>query len=653
MKSKQTFTLLLSFIMLLTLLPQIVFTAAANTASYSTWTEAGNAAAENIDYMVDSNGNYMVYTALGLAKISNLVEDNGDVFIGKTVSLANDIDLMDAGVSDYTKETVTISNSWKPIGSSTNSFQGIFEGGNHRIQNLFVAVNDAAAGLFGLNSGTIQNLELASGEITLYINAGSTSEYSAGMTGINVNIIRNCTNRADVKAITRTTTDANTVYIGGIAGLNNTSLNTDGAREINCVNYGSVTSICSDSNLTNIYGGGIAGYHYGGMIANKSTMIDDCRNFGTINLNGPLTARAGGIAGYAYTQASSGACSINSCFNSGTVTANATYCMTGGITGYSYTRSSIHNSYNTGNVSGNKNTGGIAGLSTINIENCYNIGIISGEGNLGGIVGKRSKGTISNCFYLDNISNAGSGVSSGCTVKTAAEFKDGSVAWLLNTANKNIGDDGYIHSGIWSQAEQSPVFADSTNKPVYKIQFIAGQNGTINPAGVSYLKGGDSFAGTITAENGFHICSILFNDLDMPVRSEISYPVTEDSEIKVSFVSDAWIEPNLSASPENAFIPSERNGESISFGSIQYSGYTIVKYGIVYSETDSADPQIGKEGCLELESKTFLNTKNQFGIEVIGELLKGKTYYTRPYVVYKGTDEVLRTTYGKVYTVTP
>ena len=75
--------------------------AALAEGQYGTWTEAGDAAQENVDYIVDANGNYTVMTALGLAKIANIVNGSGgtaDDLEGKSVTLANEIDLSAAGV---------------------------------------------------------------------------------------------------------------------------------------------------------------------------------------------------------------------------------------------------------------------------------------------------------------------------------------------------------------------------------------------------------------------------------------------------------------------------------------------------------------------------------------------------------------------------
>lgn len=71
----------------------------------------------------------------------------GDNFAGSTVTLATDIDLANV--------------TWVPIGTSSKTFAGIFDGGNYTISNVTVYTpNVDQVGLFGATNGTIKNLNL-------------------------------------------------------------------------------------------------------------------------------------------------------------------------------------------------------------------------------------------------------------------------------------------------------------------------------------------------------------------------------------------------------------------------------------------------------------------------------------------------------------
>lgn len=89
----------------------------------------------------------------------------GNTFSGINVALGSDIDL--SGVA------------WTPIGTSTNAFQGTFDGNGHTINNLGISGldNSIIAGLFGKLNGTVKDL---------VINNAKISHVSDGNGGIGV-----------------------------------------------------------------------------------------------------------------------------------------------------------------------------------------------------------------------------------------------------------------------------------------------------------------------------------------------------------------------------------------------------------------------------------------------------------------------------------
>lgn len=92
---------------------------------------------------------YTVTTAAELAWIAEQVNDGTNNFSGKSIVLNRDIDL-----ANY---------PWTPIGTSSNSFQGTFDGNGKTIYNLRVNQQKDrtnSAGLFGVLNGTVENLNV-------------------------------------------------------------------------------------------------------------------------------------------------------------------------------------------------------------------------------------------------------------------------------------------------------------------------------------------------------------------------------------------------------------------------------------------------------------------------------------------------------------
>ena len=86
--------------------------------------------------------------------------NNGNTFSGINVALGSDIDLNN--------------QSWTPIGTKENPFQGTFDGNEYSISNLKISglENSIIAGLFGRLNGTVKNLVIDKAEIS-HISDGS------------------------------------------------------------------------------------------------------------------------------------------------------------------------------------------------------------------------------------------------------------------------------------------------------------------------------------------------------------------------------------------------------------------------------------------------------------------------------------------------
>ena len=321
--------------------------------------------------------------------------------------------------------------SWTPIGTSTSSFTGTFDGGNHTISGLyFYNTNTNYIGLFGYlgKNGKITNVGVQDSYLMGYKWNGGICGYNSGGT------IENCYYTGTVSGSLK--------HIGGICGYS------ENGMIQNCYN----TGIVGNNNYNNV--GGICGESAG-------DKIRFCYNTGVVSGRGMVS----GICGLSSS-------TIQKCYNTGEVSGNN---RVSGICGYNDSSGTIQNCYNTGNISGNGNTGGICGYNIGIVQFCYNASELIGSKNIGGICGDNStvRG-VSNCYYDSSLYNGeamgiGENGSTAPNVegKTTDQFKSGEVTYLLQ------GDPKKQTDIVWGQAltgddtRKYPVFG---GKPVYQVE---------------------------------------------------------------------------------------------------------------------------------------------------------------------------------------
>lgn len=217
---------------------------------------------------------YYINTAQDLWDFAKEVNE-GNTFKGRTVYLTKDI------VLECNQNNQWIPIGWCSVDSGNNVsnatdkavFKGVFEGNNHIISGIYIYTDKNYAGLFGLNSGTINNLILKDSTIE------STKAYIGGIVAYNEGTIENCHNYANIIPNT------NSGACGGIAGYST------GANILNCSNHQEIKG-------SNGFIAGITGYSW-------STNIENCYNEGNIK----NSYAAAGICGYSQTSW------INKCYN--------------------------------------------------------------------------------------------------------------------------------------------------------------------------------------------------------------------------------------------------------------------------------------------------------------------------------------------------
>ena len=131
---------------------------------------------------------------------------------------------------------------------------------------------------------------------------------------------------------------------------------------------------------------------------------------------------------------------IDRCANNAKITGASTY--VGGITGYvGVATAKVTNSYNTGDIIGTTNCGGVAGSNnaTAVIENIFNLGNVQGTTVGACIGGTTKKDNVKNAFAMQEY-----GIVSGQITVTDDQMKSGYVAHLLGEAfGQNLGIDAY------------------------------------------------------------------------------------------------------------------------------------------------------------------------------------------------------------------
>lgn len=290
----------------------------------------------------DSSDPYIIKTAEQLAFLAKQV-NGGETYHGKYFQLEADLDLS--------------GSEWSPIGigeretdgsTVTKPFAGTFDGKNHKISGLTLTAGLDDQGLFGCSSGTIGNLGIVRGNISV-----GSAERIGAICGYSTGTIENCWNSADITGSTE-----GGKYVGGICGYSTGTI-------YGCLNMGDITA--------NSFIGGICGN------TNRDTQISNCFNSGSVTGKEQI----GGIAGINLNY-------ITFCINTGELTGEKkVYAVSHSDNVNGNENARIANSYYNSDVfspAGDDNevtgisTGALCG-SIFNDENIWESGSITPDGS--------------------------------------------------------------------------------------------------------------------------------------------------------------------------------------------------------------------------------------------------------------------------------
>ena len=460
---------------------------------------------------VKQGGVTIAYLGTGIkgdASGENATFDDTASFEGETY--ANADDAMQGPI-----ELLSGIRVWSPIGSTP--YAGSFDGNGKTVGGMYVNSLSNTQGLFAHNKGTVKHVGVVNscvfgasytggivghndGDVMNSYYAGivignSSSNYVGGVAGHNDGIVADSYNTGVISG---------SFNVGGVVGNN-------GGDVVNCHNAGAVSVCNGDHSVGGVVGyndgdvkssynvgpvsagdssnsvGGVVGYNYGD--------VEDSYNTGSVRV-GNVSSTVGGVVGYNYGDivnsynvgAISGGSdsssvggmvgynaygSVKNSYNEGTVSVGEGSSNLGGVLGHN-SDSNVRNVYNKGAVSVGENSssvGGVVGYNFSDMRNVYNVGAVSiGENSsfVGSVIGKHvdyNYNTVVNMYYLAGTAACGIGNTpedtSTAIAKTEAEFKNGTVAWLLNDF---VGYDVFGQTLSGEQTDASPVILTDSNR---------------------------------------------------------------------------------------------------------------------------------------------------------------------------------------------
>lgn len=476
------------------------------------------AEAEEITHFSGGTGSeadpYLISTEADLFEFAQLAND-GDTFAGKYFSQTADI---------------ALTGSWPPI----DEFAGSYDGQGYAIENLSINLPSSSyVGLFReTGSGTaLENIRLVGADISggSYLGAlvgddsgaaitscsvsGSVEgdDYTGGLVGHSDGAtITDCSVSGSVKGDGSTGglvgySDSAAIngcsFSGSVEGCNRTG-GLVGENE-----YGGISNCSAACELygSNNYAGGLVGDNYNASISNSFAC-------------GDVTCEycAGGLIGYNDYFAP-----VTNCYAAGSVEGSAESSdYIGGLVGYNDRSCSISGCFTSGSVSGYDDVGGLAGYNSdsSSLIKCYTACTVSGGTACVGYIAGSSYGTVSGCYYLDEVSGDETGPGLTAAAMALQESFDG---WDFDTTWQISVDGSYDY----------PTLALGG-----AIRSTAGAGGSVSPFGIACLASGGSQTYTIAPEAGYVVGDVLVNGASVGDVSSYTFTGVHTSHtIEASF----------------------------------------------------------------------------------------------------------------------
>ena len=325
---------------------------------------SGTTGVSKLDYFIDDDGTYLVYTEAGLRAWAAHVSSGGN---------ATNCKLMADIVLPYTDD---ITANWEPVGTEANPYTGTFDGNGHSIiEMVIVKPGGENVGFIGyLDGGVVKNLSFSQRESISFLTIVEGAKNVGTVVGTNRNgMVINCRSSALIRAYSSSNSyNVEGAILGGIVGYN--LANGGNAHVIACEFTGRVSR-------------GLGGSYLGGIVGMSSATgrsrayIVACGYKGSrswVSLSDDASvsttnkAYMGGIVGYEYINGAAAYSWAIGCYSVGEITKKHDWQVAGSIAGWTY------NSYMS------------AWPGTVGIRGCYG-------NNADALVGDQNNGEITDC----------------------------------------------------------------------------------------------------------------------------------------------------------------------------------------------------------------------------------------------------------------
>jgi filamentous hemagglutinin family protein len=430
-------------------------------------------------------------TPYRLADIYGLQGIGSGGMLTKSYVLANDIDA--SGTAHWNSGA-----GFKPIGDSSHTFTGSFNGQSHTIDGLTIdRSSETLVGLFGINYGSISNLTLT--------NADVTGNFCVGAL-VGCNMEGGTISNVSVQGSVVATDEAVGLVAGG---------NSDGGTISNATASGSVSGVSNVGGLVGVNWGVLSnasasatvtgsGWYVGGLAGENGGSISNSHATGNVSGSNDYV---GGLVGTNNLGTASAAGRITDVYATGTVSGVN---FVGGLIGSSDAGSVISNAFATGNVTGSGyDVGGLVGYSAGSISNTYATGSVTGSGDYtGGLVGWNETGSISASYATGDVTSSGY-----VTGGLVGENAHGAISNSYATGNVT---GGTWAGGLVGLSENGSTISDTyATGTVTGSTYVGGLVGANDSSiGNSYATGsvsGSSYVGGLGGYNTGSIGNSFFN----------------------------------------------------------------------------------------------------------------------------------------------
>lgn len=347
-------------------------------------------------------------TFTGAAAHPNPIQDWHDLHeardrLDELYVFETDLDADTAGYDEYVGDP---DGGWEPIGTPSEPFTGVLNGGGREIADLRVEADDHA-GLLGASAGIVDDLHLVDCRIT-------GAQYVGGIAGTNrIEERTDPTRVGEIVGSSVTGEVSGDTAVGGLVGENNSDLE-------NC----SATAIVEGAESV------------GGLLGATTVPVTTSYAVGEVTGDRETGGLIGTVSGAEVTE-SAAAVTVD-----GEIAA-------GGLAGAVGDDGAIRDAAATGGTRAADAVGGLVGRSAGELARSFAAGPVVGDGDVGGVVGA-NQGPITDCYCDPAATGVEDGVGTGEGEVTALETDE----MIGERAREHM--DGFDFEDTWAAVTDPP-----------------------------------------------------------------------------------------------------------------------------------------------------------------------------------------------------